>query len=137
MNRNNFKEIAIIRIKEAHTLLKSNNFDGAYYLAGYAVECALKACIAKNTKRFDFPDIKTVTSSYSHNLEQLLKVAGLWGDLLNQTKGNIQFASNWNTVKDWNESSRYQRNNSKEAHDLYSAITDKKDGVFNWIKQYW
>lgn len=33
-------------------------YDGAYYLSGYAVEWALKACIAKNVKRYDFPDRK-------------------------------------------------------------------------------
>jgi len=37
-------------------LLRLGLFDGAYYLAGYAVECALKACIAKGTQRFEFPD---------------------------------------------------------------------------------
>jgi hypothetical protein len=47
--------------------------DGAYYLAGYAVECALKACIAKETKRYEFPDKKRVDSSYSHNLDLLVK----------------------------------------------------------------
>ncbi len=137
MNRKDFKEIAKIRLKEAAILLKNHNYDGAYYLCGYTVECALKACIAKNTKRFDFPDIKTVNSSYSHNLEQLVKVAGLWAHLLHEMSTSNQFASNWNTVKDWDESSRYQRNNNKEANDLYSAIADRNNGVLHWIQQYW
>ena len=56
-------------------MLQLGLFDGAYYLAGYAVECALKACIAKGTLRGEFPDKKRVDSSYSHNLRELFKVA--------------------------------------------------------------
>jgi len=46
-------------------------------MAGYAVECALKACIAKQTKRYDFPDKKRVRDVFTHNLETLVKVAEL------------------------------------------------------------
>jgi hypothetical protein len=51
--------------------------DGAYYLAGYSVECALKVCIAKATQRHDFPDKNKAEASYSHKFKELLKVAGL------------------------------------------------------------
>ena len=66
-----------VLLKEAHALLERGLSDGAFYLAGYAVECALKACIAKGTLRGEFPDKKKVESSHSHNLLQLRKVAGL------------------------------------------------------------
>ena len=36
------------------------SWDAAYYMIGYCVECALKACIAKQIRRFDFPDKKLV-----------------------------------------------------------------------------
>src|SRR5919106_3680906 len=39
---------------------------GAYYLAGYAVECGLKACIAKQVRRHEFPDRTTVNQSHTH-----------------------------------------------------------------------
>jgi HEPN domain-containing protein len=48
--------MAMVRLKEANVLLRLGLSDGAYYLAGYAVECALKACIAKGTRRYEFPD---------------------------------------------------------------------------------
>ena len=54
MNRNDFQKISRLRVKEAKALLDSGYPVGAYYLMGYAVECALKACIAKQTKRYDF-----------------------------------------------------------------------------------
>jgi HEPN domain-containing protein len=43
LNRRDFQELALVRLNEAKVLLDAGHFDGAYYLAGYAVECALKA----------------------------------------------------------------------------------------------
>jgi HEPN domain-containing protein len=50
MNRTDLQQLAELRIKEARILLDGDSYSGAYYLAGYAIECALKACIAKRTK---------------------------------------------------------------------------------------
>lgn len=61
-------------------LLDRRRYDGAYYLAGYVVECALKACIAKGTRRFDFPP-RAVQDIYTHDLARLLRQAGLEPDL--------------------------------------------------------
>ena len=54
MNKSDFENLANIRIIEAEVLLYSGNYPGEYYLAGYAVECALKACIAKQVKHMIF-----------------------------------------------------------------------------------
>ena len=35
------------RLREARALLGVRCWSGAYYLAGYAIECGLKACIIK------------------------------------------------------------------------------------------
>jgi hypothetical protein len=51
MNRNHFRQLAEVRIEEALVLFAQGLYDGAYYLAGYAVECGLKACIAKLTNQ--------------------------------------------------------------------------------------
>ena len=55
MNRSDFQQLADVRIDEAAVLLVQGKYDGTYYLAGYAVECGLKACIAKRTERYAFP----------------------------------------------------------------------------------
>lgn len=55
MVRRDFQDLATVRIREAESLLAAGLFDGAYYLAGLAVECALKACIAKATQQYDSP----------------------------------------------------------------------------------
>jgi hypothetical protein len=66
--RRDFKALADLRAEEAGILLAERKTQGAYYLAGYAVECALKACIAKKTKRFEFPPKKAyVEKAYSHS----------------------------------------------------------------------
>jgi len=137
MNRNDLKEIAKIRLKEARTLLNNRNYDGAYYLCGYVIECALKACIAKQTKRYDFPNKRTVDESYTHNLTRLLKVAGLERYLDVEMRRNPKFALSWAVVKDWSEESRYEKHTSKEAQDLRSAIVNKRNGVLKWIRHYW
>lgn len=76
MNRTDFHKLAEIRIKEAKILLDRKSYAGAFYLAGYAVECALKACIAKQTQAYDFPpqDAKTF---YTHDLDTLVNKADL------------------------------------------------------------
>ena len=48
MNRTDLQQPALTRLAEAKALLAAGFPAGAYYLAGYAVECALKACIAKD-----------------------------------------------------------------------------------------
>ena len=77
MNRADFQRLAELRLKEANALLAAELPDGAYYLAGYAVECALKACIAKRTHEYDFPEKKLVNDSHTHDIKILLRLAGL------------------------------------------------------------
>ena len=78
MNRTDFQMLAKVRLNEAKTLLDQKQFDGAYYLAGYAVECGLKSCIAKLTNQDDFPrDRKFVERCYSHDFMDLLKASEL------------------------------------------------------------
>jgi HEPN domain-containing protein len=48
MHRNDLMRLSRLRIREARVLLEAGEFPGAYYLAGYAVECALKACVASS-----------------------------------------------------------------------------------------
>jgi HEPN domain-containing protein len=77
VDRKDLQALCRIRLREAQSLARGGHCDGAYYLAGYAVECALKACIAKETRRYEFPEKKKVDASYKHNLSELVKVAEL------------------------------------------------------------
>jgi len=138
VNRRELQELARIRIDEARVLLRARKYDGAYYLAGYAVECALKACIARRTKRFDFPDKKTVVDSHTHDLKQLLRIAELDRLLAQEVHADPEFGTNWATVANWSEHARYQLGHSKgDVEDLYAAIAARKSGILRWLKKYW
>jgi HEPN domain-containing protein len=137
VDRRGLQELSRIRLKEAKALLKGGMADGAYYLAGYAVECALKACIAKETKRYEFPEKERVFSSYSHKLQDLVKVAGLEQVLAGLVRTSPEFRTNWETVRFWSEQSRYQRHQRQEAEKLLMAVGDRPHGVISWIKVHW
>jgi len=127
-----------LRRKEAAVLLKAKQHAGAYYLLGYSVECALKASIAKQTNKYDFPNKDIATKAHVHNLEALLKLSGLEPDLEKDMRTNRTLQVNWAVVKDWKESSRYSSNISPgDARDLYSACTSRTNGILSWIKAKW
>jgi len=134
--RSDFQRLARIRLKDARVLIQNGNLEGAYYLTGLAVECALKACIAKNTRRYDFPPDQTALRDiYTHDLSKLIGAARLETDLDAEARGNIPFKSKWDVVKDWKVSSRYQTT-GLNARDLYRAVAGR-NGVMQWLRQRW
>ena len=107
MNRNDFQKISRLRVKEAKILLDNDQPAGAYYLMGYAVECALKACIAKQTKQYDFPPKpSSVNAIYKHDLKELVSHAELKDELEHEIETNPIFEAYWNIVEDWSEQFR-------------------------------
>ncbi|HEY1379966.1 MAG TPA: hypothetical protein VGF55_24400 [Gemmataceae bacterium] len=138
MNRFEFRQLAEDRITDASILLAAGRWSGAYYLAGYALECGLKACIARLTNQDDFPrDRKFVEECYTHNLEKLLKAAGLKAALDTDTAANAALSGNWSTATEWDEASRYEQKSQAEAQELYDAIANHPDGVLPWIRLRW
>ena len=78
MTRSDFKKLSEARITDAKVLLGARRFDAAYYLAGYPVECAIKAYIAKQIRKYQFPEgSEKAKQIYTHTLKDLMKVAGL------------------------------------------------------------
>lgn len=139
MNKSDLESIAEVRIAEATVLLANDPPmpDGAYYLAGYAVECALKACIAKLNNQHDWPDKSFVQDCHTHSVTALLRLAGLKEARDADATGNSAFELNWNIVKDWNERSRYEKHSVEKARELVDAVTDNMHGVLTWIKAHW
>lgn len=137
VDRRELRELSRLRLREAKALLSLKLFDGAYYLAGYAVECALKACIAKSTKRHEFPEKEKVNASYKHDLPVLVRVAGLEDDRIEQAGKDAEFERNWETVKTWSEQSRYRRHPAGSAQELVEAVGHPRHGVISWIKLHW
>jgi HEPN domain-containing protein len=137
MNRIDFQEIAEIRLRESRALLAAGFSEGAYYLAGYAVECALKACIARRTREHDFPDKKLVIDSHTHNLKNLLHLAELEGELDAVIAADTAMESALDKILDWSETTRYQKKTFQEAAALVKAIEDHAGGLLPWIRLHW
>jgi HEPN domain-containing protein len=138
MNRVDFKQLAQCRLEEAEVLLRNRKFSGAYYLAGYSIECALKARLARQTKQYDFPpEPNLVRDIYSHNLQQLLDKANLQKVFEQEKARDPQFEINWNVIKDWTEKSRYQLQSQKKARAILKAVSDPQHGVLRCIKRCW
>lgn len=126
-----------MRLVEAEALLDAGYPSGAYYLAGYAVECGLKACIARRTQRHDFPDKRDVDASWTHNLMALVKAANLESALEEYVHSNLQCSKNWGNVKQWSERSRYEKIEVEQARAFIRAVGSRKYSVLSWIKRHW
>jgi HEPN domain-containing protein len=137
MDRRDLRALSRVRLSEAKALLKAELSDGAYYLAGYAVECALKACIAKETRRYEFPEKKRVDASYTHSLKELVRVAELRDGLQEAAEADPRLREYWDVVESWSEQSRYGKNSKERARALIEAISDRNHGVIKWVMRYW
>src|SRR5262249_38608106 len=133
------QQLADVRIAEAQALLTLPvpMPDGAYYLAGYAVECALKACIAKGYGPEQWPEKQFIADCHTHEILKLVKPAWLEGTGAADAAGNPNLRTNWSIVQDWSEGSRYERHSRAKAQRLYNAITHAADGVLPWTKVRW
>jgi len=138
MNKTDLEALVEIRVKEATLLLDNDCYEGAYYLLGYSLECALKACIAKKIKEHDFPDKSLANKSYTHKLDELIGVAELKPKLQKMKDNDEEFNLNWAVAKDWSEDIRYEKSIAKTtAQDFFEAVTNNKSGILKWIKSWW
>ena len=138
LNRELLQRLSEQHLRDAQVLLEKKRWPGAYYLAGYSVECALKACIAKQTKVHDFPDRDFARDIYTHKLTILVGLAELEQERIEKCRVSPLFDLNWKHVKGWSEESRYDTTKGEqEAQDLLRAISDNQEGVLPWIKPHW
>jgi hypothetical protein len=129
-----FQSLADLRASDAEVLMVGGHFAGAYYLAGYAVECGLKACIAKAFKQDDIPDPRFVQAIYTHDLERLLAQSGLGRNII----PNSPVDSNWSIVEKWSEKSRYELSTTHtQASEMCKAVTHPTEGILPWLKRFW
>lgn len=134
--RREFQQLARMRLKDARVLIRGGNIEAAYYLTGLAVECGVKACSAKNTKRHDFPPNQSaIKDIYTHDLVKLVGAAKLQAALDAERRRNAPFNNKWDVVKDWSINSRYAVS-GLNARDLYRAVAGR-NGVMQWLRQRW
>jgi HEPN domain-containing protein len=139
VNRAQLRQLAEDRILDAERLLTGGRWAGAYYLAGYAVECGLKACIMVHvdTSGAIFQDKKFSEKCWTHDLEDLLALANLTPTLDADATANAALSVNWTTAKVWSETSRYLQKTQLQAQAMYDAVANNPDGVLAWIRLRW
>lgn len=138
MKRKDAKNIARLRIKEAKSLYATGHYSGAYYLAGYAIEVALKAVIIKRSfNSGDWPDQAFVKRVHTHDLSVLLSSAGLADNLRVDAKVDRLLGAHWSTVEAWEPQARYTLWTRIETKDMIRAVTHPTSGILTWIKRHW
>ena len=137
LTKPDLERLAQVRLEDALLLLQANRSSSAYYLAGYAVELALKASIAKLMQPNMIPGKAFINAIYTHNLDSLLSTAGLRPQFDVDTKTDPQFAAYWAIVNNWSEESRYEFWDPISAATLLQAVDEPNHGVFQWGKKHW
>jgi len=140
MNRTDLQLLADTdaRVADAQALLQAGRWAGAYYLLGYAVECAIKACAARQFRQDEIPDKTVVNGFYTHRLDRLLGISGAKAALESRAGTDSAFQVNWSTVRDWSESARYDHSTTEaKARDMLVAVSDPGSGVLPWLKTQW
>src|SRR5207245_2658617 len=116
-----FWGLAQVRLQDAEGLLGIGRWACAYYIAGYAVECALKALIVREAERTGavFGDkkfaIQLLDTFFVHDLEKLFKAANLGVEFGIARGASPALENGWNLVKGWKETSRYEQKGQSEA----------------------
>lgn len=130
--------IADRHVEEAESLCRNLYPDGAFYLAGYAVELYLKAKICEH---FDLPDFYEKYAPKSdlsktfliHNLERLMLFSGLSTKFVAAIKSDRILELSWLDVKQWSERNRYDLIGVRTVADATKFINSVKI-IIQWIK---
>lgn len=143
MNRLELQQLTDERLLDVQALLTGQRWAFAYYNAGYAVECALKACFLARMPLtgWVFQEKVNIKDCLTHDFEELVKLAGLQDELwarfqLGATNGDT-FKANWTVALQWDVTARYVPSTEADARALYAALIHDPDGVIPWIRNYW
>jgi hypothetical protein len=98
MDRSNLQKLADARVADAQALLQAGRWAAAYYLLGYAIECGLKACAAKQFHEHEVPNKTIVNDFYTHRIDKLLNISGVKDALDKRVAADPQFWANWKIV---------------------------------------
>jgi hypothetical protein len=142
VDRKMLQRLAKARLKDAKALLGRKRWSGAYYLCGYSVEIGLKSCLLRylgeSTALFGDPTYrKKLENCWTHNLVELVNLAGLDASFGADRGANPTLDQFWALTKNWKETSRYEEKTVVDAKLLYEAVSHSPDGVFRWIQLRW
>ena len=139
--REELKHIAQLRLAEAKALYDKGLYEGSRYLVGYVIELALKARICRVLDLTEYPDQGKIAGVFkTHDLSELILLAGLKRKFEARIATDIGFQTNWSLIKAWSEQFRYQligTNPRQTTEQMIGAVENREDGVFTWIKRFW
>jgi hypothetical protein len=136
ITKRDLEALSEARIQEAMLLQKGGRHSGAYYLAGYSVELAIKACIAKHIRSGVLPDRNFINKIYQHKFPELIGLAGLKDELDQTIRTDQRFSGNWGLACNWSEESRYMAWDAINAATMISAIAEPDHGVLQWLRKH-
>jgi HEPN domain-containing protein len=137
ISRSDLQALAMGKLVDARLLLRRRRPSSAYYLAGYAVEFALKAVITRRIERHVLPEPAFFRDVYHHDLDRLVGAANLRVELDSARRASILFDANWAVVKKWNVESRYEVIDRQRSVSMIEAVGESSAGVLPWLQKYW
>ena len=136
ISRAELQFLAQSKADDAALLFAHARYANAYYLAGYAIEIALKACIANQFQQHVMPDKDMLRDLFVHDLNKLVTLAGLRGALSDKRRLD-EFDANWTILEAWRPESRYEIVQEAQSRAMIEAVTNEENGVLTWIKANW
>jgi len=137
LKRADLQSLAQARFDDSLFLWQGRRYSSAYYLAGYAVELGLKACISRQVFAETIPDKYFLNTALTHSFDKLIGLAGLRTDFDQEIRNNSNFAASWAIINEWTPDSRYEVHDKSAAQFLIEAIGNEKNGLLPWIKTHW
>ncbi len=143
-NNLDLKKITKSRLKSVKILIPSGDYEGAVYMMGYVLECALKALICKRLNLSKYPDEKGEIAKFfkTHKFDPLLILSGLSNTF--SLNGDLAKAQNWSDFTkyypdDW-PIMRYENHSNWDevmVKAMYTNLIDSKHGILTVIKKRW
>lgn len=134
--RQTLQNLALAKVDDATLLFVNDRHSNAYYLYGYGIELALKACIARQISAETIPDRAIFKNLFTHKLSDLVALAGL-ASRLQERRKDREFDIRWAVVVEWSEEARYEMIDAVLSTAMADAVEHPVHGVMAWLKQYW
>lgn len=100
--RATLQNLATAKVGDARLLYTNGRYSNAYYLYGYGIELALKACVARQILAETIPDRAVLTRFLTHKINDLIGLAGL-SQHLEERRKDPNFDTRWSVVTEWSE----------------------------------
>lgn len=109
----------------------------AYDQFGYCIEAKAKAVLMTKRGFSEWTREKVPAECFTHSIPTLIKQANLTQELARDRKANARLRGFWLVVKDW-QPIRYNvdQPSTRVMVDLERAITDKPDGILQWLNKH-